>query len=87
MSKLDSFLLLKLDGNEICEEGVARVTSILAKSGKTLGGSARGDRLYVDFYFCSQNCVALNDFLCFVTLCESCYMSFTFYIVFCSRDG
>lgn len=35
--KIETFKLLKLDGNEICEEGVALVMSILAKHGKTLG--------------------------------------------------
>ena len=39
VSKIESFRMLKLDGNEICEEGVSKITSILLKSGKILGGT------------------------------------------------
>ena len=63
VSKIDSFQVLKLDGNEICEEGVAKVTSILLKSGKTLGGKCC---LLCVYPVCSYNRV--------ITWCDFIYI-------------
>lgn len=49
VSKLKSFHLLKIDGNQIAERGVEEIRGVIMRAGKLLGGILRRISIYIYF--------------------------------------